>query len=794
MASAVIYPVIGQMVSAAYLDMLTNAFGANGLVVQNYTKTLGTSQGISPVAGIFNPSLPPIYNAAGQITGFGKYSYLWGDQWLSYSPEQKKTNEFSIPVDYFDTPGVSATLNLFDNKIDNYTSAGIQWFLYEIEGMPPSDPPDMFWNTYKSQIETATTSDPQKAIPQYLVTGNGNIVVGNSLTIDQQDASLALTNAVTQNVKEVPTNGSAVDPNTGQVLNSSLAQTLLSCPPDAPEPLTDAATLNASSTASTSTATTNGVSNTSSVSFGASSTAGIKNVASLGVNTSLAESLTVNTSTTESQTQSSTVSFSNTATVTLQPGQAVLIEATFVRQQSEIPFIAPIDIKGSVKAVVSSPPALSTFGSANISPETALDSASSTYGYFPASMLQNPSGESGSQAGTIYAQGEFTNVNAGTFNITEVNDSSAAPWNDDSSLSPTVVAYAAPASPTSSSFALQRPSSLQNINIASDQLLSDEQVQARKVSQGDLPTVVIDGVERKVGLFYHLNADWGDHLAGGDLDDVIHILKEGQTASTHGGHDRVYGTEGKDRVYLDSGLDQAHTFAGDDLIVARSGSHLIKSGAGNDRIELFLGRHNDDLGVHTIEAGDDSDSIHFHKEGREFSRIVALVEDFSSQDNLTLHGFDEVTGQVIAGSLYLKENGRSFAKFRDFSGGVPIFGTREELIEHALLNAGRYGSDILSQDSLQDVMNEMVTHELLDSTGSGPKTEYSSVKDSISDAFVALDSIAREFDIDPEAFVYRGVLARGDFSNMRDLVDHLLGSDPSLSDEFSSSSNLMDWW
>jgi len=770
MSTGIVYPIVSQMLASEYMNLMDQVFGGNGSPLE-----IESSEFIGLVAVPFSG---PVVGMVAFQSNAGPNPVILGEDWINDPIDVQKSSLWMPSFEgeaLLSPPGLlwwSVPSGGSQSNVEAYLKSPATHF-----------PPAVYALGLYGQAYDQYTADIAPFVVSELV-----------LSQNAEDVLFVTSAAASQNLTQT---GKGQTIENGVVQSSAINKVTIFVPKDG-VPLTDTLSFTADATASTSSSTTSGVSNTSSISVGASLQLGIKDVASLGVNASLQQSTTVNTSTTTSSTQSVSLTQSNSITITVKPGQSILAEQTYLQQTTSIPFEAPVELTGNVVAEIDANPnsssgsrgALSSMGSDDISPASALNLASTTYGYFPASIIQSSGTDSSAGTATVLTEGEVTNVNVGEFLATD--EKTAAPSSDATAIS-TVKVYSTPSTSFSPASALQRAKPVSAAAVLSTALLTPEQVLAKKVSSAALPTVEIDGVESSVGLYYTPDSDWGDHLAGGDLDDLIYMTRDGQIAYTHAGNDRVIGSESGDRIYLGDGNDQVEASEGKDEIVSRSGAHLIDGGQGDDRIELFLGRHQDDLGVHTLITGAGQDQVHLHKEDREFTSVVAWFKDFSAEDRLKLHGFDDVTGEIIAGSLYLKENDRFFSKFQGYAGGVSLSNGRSDVIEHALLNARAYGEDVLNQASLQGVVNHMATHTLL--KGMDPLSDYSELRESKSDVYETLVVIADLFDIDSmQSFLRRGVSLRDDFSTITDLVDHLLTKDPRLAGDGATVSDLVGWW
>ena len=749
--SGVIYPVVGQMVASRYLDFQSDIFGGkyNGLKMNTYKIPDGSFA---------------IVDGPGEIVGAWKHGdgdnqYFSAKDWLSFSDEKKKDSFLMPSLDKLDSPGEgSASLpsNLYWWNVPTflYSEEEVESYLADPSQWNKKHPSIFYFNSRFFSVPTG-------------------LQVGNSLKLIQAaDDVVFLTNKATPKTRNLQGSGATIV--NGNVQSQSVNMVKISVPDDGVA-LTDQLTFRATTAASTASATTKGVSHTTSRTVGASFKAamGLIPGADLGVNASVEHGTTVNTSTTGTQTSSIDLTQSNAISVTVQPGQSIVAEQTYLQQTTSIPFQAPVQISGDVSAAVNSSKFITGYFGGDVSAEKALNVAKN-YGYFPSSLIDNKAGDSG--AVTVLAEGEITNVNVGMFEATDHKAKSS------------VVVYS---SPVHASKAMIRSDAGHAFEAP---VLSREQIATKRKDIADLPVATINDVERRVGLYYSpdQNVNLGGDLAGGDLADLIYMNNPGQTAYSFGGNDRVYGSVHHDHMYLGDGHDEVKGFAGNDLIVSYAGAHSIDAGDGDDRLALFLGLHDAAMGVHSLSLGQGADQVELSKEGGQITSMVVEIEDFSVVDRINFHGFDSITGEIDAGSLYLKEGDQFFAKITGFTGSLPESVGRDQLIEHALLNAKSYGFEPFADHSTATVMSQMATSQIL--ADNNPVTNYSNLKKSKSSLRGALKVISESLDLSSKSFVREGLSSRKDFDAMSDLVDHLLCQDRGNFSEGSKISELVNWF
>ncbi len=572
------------------------------------------------------------------------------------------------------------------------------------------------------------------------------------LTQDANDFSLLAPALLIQN-KHVVGNGKVTE---NGVDVSNIDQVVIA-PSKGGVAIQDTLTFTTTATASTSVSTTRGISQTSSQKIGITLSDAIKSLpgVNLGMDLSTANSATVNTSSTEAQTVSKSISQSNSITLKVEPGMSVLAEQKYLTQEIAIPFLLPATINGEATANINiyDQPRRSWDYTSSL----ALNTAAS-FGLIPPSPL-------GAYGSSFNSSGEVKNVEVGYFEAT------------DSPYKQKISVYSSPS--------IVNPQALKKLSMENSgestgsKVLTREDTFSKRVAHDQLPTVLINGKQETVGLYYSAEDDQPTstssyHLGGSYLDDIINMTLKGQSAYSYGGNDRVYGSRFNDKIYLDGGLDQAQGGEGDDTITSYSGAHLIDSGSGSDTINIHLDKQEDNLGAHEINLGHGNDVLSVFKNNREINSIIAVVNDFSSADSIHLNGFDDLTGEVIAGSLYLKESDQFILKLASYSGSFDSSGTREELIEYSLLNAGLIDFDPGFSGSCQDVVDKMATAQVLHHLDS--LTEYSDLIKNQNMLNQSLDAIAIALDFDSKKFLSAGLDSAGQFSSISALTSHVIQS------------------
>ena len=532
--------------------------------------------------------------------------------------------------------------------------------------------------------------------------------------------------------------------------------------------ITDTLTFSTTATASTSTSTTRGVSSASSQSIGLKLSDALQSLpgANLELDMSTSKSASVNISSTKAQINSKSYTQSNSITVKVEPGQSILAEQTYTQQEITIPFSLPATITGSstvdinlwskgLSPLLYSPPAFKYSNS--YSGRDVLKFADYD-GYIPvlASNLAT---------GSVLAEGEITNVNVGLFEAT------------DSRYKKNISVYSSPSIVNTQ--ALNRLSLDDSGESTESKVLTREDTLSRRIAHNQLPTVLINGKQETVGVYYSAEDSQSTsvspyHLGGSDLDDIINMTLKGQSAYSYGGDDRIYGSRFNDKIYLDGGLDLAQGGEGDDTITSYSGAHLIDSGSGSDTINIHLDKQEDSLGAHEINLGHGNDILSIFKNNRELDSIIAVVNDFSSADSIHLNGFDNLTGEVIAGSLYFKENDQFISKLANYSGSFDPASTRGELIEYSLLNAGSINFDPSFSGTCQDVVNKMATAQILHQLD--PLTEYSDLLVNKNTLNQSLNAIAIALDLDSKKFLSAGLDSADQFNSISTLTSHVIQS------------------
>lgn len=572
------------------------------------------------------------------------------------------------------------------------------------------------------------------------------------LTQDANDFSLLAHALLIQN-KHVVGNGKVTE---NGVVVSNIDQVVIAPSKDGVA-IQDTLTFATTATASTSVSTTRGISQTSSQKIGVTLTDAIQILpgVNLGLDLSTANSATVNTSSTKAQTVSKSISQSNSITLKVEPGQSILAEQKYLTQEITIPFSLPATIsdEATVGINIYDLPKRSWVYTGSSALFAAAD-----YGLIPISSV-------GYYASSFNSSGEVKNVAVGYFEATD------SPYKQQISVysSPSIV----------NPQALKRLSLENSGESTESKVLTREDTFSKRIAHDQLPTVLINGKQETVGLYYSAEDDQPTspslyHLGGSYLDDIINMTLKGQSAYSYGGNDRVYGSRFNDKIYLDGGLDLAQGGEGDDTITSYSGAHLIDSGSGSDTINIHLDKQEDNLGAHEINLGHGNDVLSIFKNNREIDSIIAVVNDFSSADSIHLNGFDDLTGEVIAGSLYLKESDQFILKLASYSGSFDSAGTRGELVEYSMLNAGLIDFDPGFSGSYQDVVNKMATAQVLHHLD--PFTEYSDLLKNKNMLNQSLDAVAIALDLDSKKFLSEGLDSADQFNSISALTSHVIQS------------------
>jgi Ca2+-binding RTX toxin-like protein len=141
----------------------------------------------------------------------------------------------------------------------------------------------------------------------------------------------------------------------------------------------------------------------------------------------------------------------------------------------------------------------------------------------------------------------------------------------------------------------------------------------------------------------------GDHITGGDRNDLLRGW---------GGNDTLFGGDGDDFIIGDNGNDEIHGGAGNDLLTGNGGSDVISGGAGDD--ELIGGRPFDVFGGHDVlEGGGGADHFVGGNGQTDLSFVnakggvtVDLVQRIGTRGEALGDTYDASIGGAVLGSIH----------------------------------------------------------------------------------------------------------------------------------------------
>lgn len=421
----------------------------------------------------------------------------------------------------------------------------------------------------------------------------------------------------------------------GTALSSSIDNTTGS------SPVTQTITFQASESATSNASTTQGFSNTTTLSVGAEVSAKFAEIGGK-VNSSVTNATTINSSSTSGTSSSQAITFSVSNAYTVQPGYKIQVSMMYTNQQISMPYTAPLSFSGSGNIVLND-----KWGNTLSNTAGEAISWSNYYGLNPSGVV------SSSTAGSLLATGVITNLNSLNFTTTQT----------------TLV------KPATSS--LQQKAAFNSTD--NDPL--DEKF---------LPEVTKDGDLVDVGALYKSKKE-GAVLKGSVYGDLIYMNGKNQVAYTHSGNDMVFGSEHSDRIIVgsydastSSDSDVIESRGGNDKIEVISGGHIINSGSGNDVVKLaLLGEQASRI---TLGAGKDLLIVDFKKSTVAGSYFI--VTDFSAHDKVKYIGLPKdslLTAETVGNSTEIFLNDSHVGTFIVESGAVDQL-TGQNLVETGLLN------------------------------------------------------------------------------------------------------------
>ncbi len=431
------------------------------------------------------------------------------------------------------------------------------------------------------------------------------------------------------------------------------------------------------------TSTTTGWSNTSSVNIGTTLTAGIDAANNIQLSTSITNSATINSSDSNGTNNMSEASYSYPYGVpALKPGQSYGVYSWADQQYVTVPYTAPVEASGNA-----------TMTWDNIYWYTNytgfLDLVKNTHTVYGSSAYSG-------QDDLIWAH--YYNSPA----------SAAIGWNgevDGWAMEATGVINATELVKAHTVYFI--PGSPDAPNTKSKMLLTATD------NNNPANTAELDFGDHtlEVGLMFTTDNEGRDDIfTGTNKDDLIELRGEGQTAYLFGGNDHLKGSQYADRVIAaDDGIgtDEINTYEGNDIIDATNGAHTIISGKGDDLIRLTADKGNlvDDI---TLGEGFDQLTIDLSNDVKE---TAFLVRDLTRDDDLVLEN-GSLDTKIIGSSVELFNDGSHVgtllgyvSEFNELNGSV------SEVIDFSLLNMSsieEYGTD----QSLNEWRENLITADI----------------------------------------------------------------------------------
>ena len=474
--------------------------------------------------------------------------------------------------------------------------------------------------------------------------------------------------------------------------------------------LTQTTSFTAEQEVSSGSSISNGYSNTSSVEVGAEVSAEFAGIGA-SVNTSVTDSTTIDSSTTTDTSASNTVSSTISNTYTVAPGYKVEVTMVYENQEISMPYTFPVTASGTSKYSDKWGNSWSMGVGDNITNSKNYGAPNSEY-----------MSSSSSTVGTFEATGYITNVNASNF--------------------------------TTKQTTLVTPSSASSRSDGTKAIT-------------DLPTVLKDGVEVKVGVHYDLadsKAAEGSHLVGSKNSDVIRMGAKEQKVTTYGGSDMVYGSK-YDDVINSKGNDKIVSGNGDDIITSSKGSTDIDAGKGNDEVNITSkGGGFDDV---TLGKGKDKVNIDLSK-GDDYSFVI---RDLAKKESVNITSNGSVTSKVIGSTVEVHLDGDyagSILQYKDNFTGLSLI----DGANWGLMNMNKIGSTA-STSTTADWKDDLIAYGALNGWGAITKNYKKFAKDNseFTDNSKALSRYMYDGEVVNE-FVDAMTSVIGD-KGIKDMSDHV---------------------
>ncbi len=413
--------------------------------------------------------------------------------------------------------------------------------------------------------------------------------------------------------------------------------------------------------------TTNGYSETTTLSVGGSVSAEIAGIGE-SYNTTVTDATTIDSSSETGTTSTSSTTTSSTTTVEVPPGYEIHVSVTYTSQNITMPYQAPVSVEGasSFTDMYGNSLSYSVGDSAN---------ASIAYGV-PNSEYVSGSGNTA----TYLATGYIYNMYNSEFTVTQN----------------TIVAPSSASTLDSSNYLLGEKTIENNMKFANE----SERVGA---------VIKADGVDVETGLMYRREDSTIKNgvLNGSAQNDIIHMAGEGQSAYTSNGSDIVYGSSYADKIVSrgkNGDANKIDSGDGDDEIHALSGSNKIHAGAGNDIIEIAFDQNNSTQDITTGE-GEDQIILDLNNIG---NKTRFLIRDLDN-DDLINYKNGSLDAKVNGSSVELFDDGNHVGTLLDYAHQFEdLYGNN--LAESGLLNMNVIGSRD-DHDSIIDWRDQLIEHK-----------------------------------------------------------------------------------
>jgi len=441
---------------------------------------------------------------------------------------------------------------------------------------------------------------------------------------------------------------------------------------DGSVPITQTVNQSASKTIQFSASTTNGLTETTTLTIGGKLTAGIKDKAGVEINASFAKAAAINTSSTQGTSNSETESYSFTNSYTVPPGYKIIIRTRYTQQDVTVPFTAPVRISGD-RVVMRDKWGNTTGG--NTAGRTLKISRDYT-DYRSEPVFISPTGywdDSSIPYGIVNTNGVITSQKVLNFETVQLT--------------------------------VRRPETLSELDGSGIDM-------ATPLNDSEIVEIVQESGATSTGVAFEGNLTQSGLLfRGSNHDDYIKMEGANQIAYAHGGDDVIVGSIFGDTVYVGcpelGGNSNVSTGGGDDAIYVSGGSHVIDAGDGNDIVRITL----KSAGANDVTLGRGNDIVEIDVTGAEDAGADFIIQDLSNDDiiSFTNVGGSRLGAEIAGTSVNIYKDGNFIGLLKDYAQQFDAI-TQGEIIELGLINLGQIKGNY---DSIDNLKNDLIKKKAL---------------------------------------------------------------------------------